>query len=256
MNLSFEPKLADNYKSPSQKIRILTEHWVDNQVYCPNCGHFDIDKYENNKPVADFFCSNCKEDYELKSKKDAVGNKIVNGAYRTMIGRLQDSNNPNFFLLSYDLQNFEVLNFLVIPKHFFVPEIIEERKPLSPTAHRAGWIGCNILLQGIPQTGKIFFVRNHQVEPKDKVLAEWQKTLFLREEKKISAKGWLLDVMNCVEKLGNKEFSLDEVYGFANILSKKHPENKHIKDKIRQQLQILRDKGYLEFIERGRYRLV
>ena len=256
MNLSFEPKLADNYKSPSQKIRGLTEHWVDNQVYCPNCGHLDIDKYDNNKPVADFFCSNCKENYELKSKKDAIGNKIVNGAYRTMIGRLQGSNNPNFFLLSYDLQNFEVLNFLVIPKHFFLPEIIEERKPLSPTAHRAGWIGCNILLQGIPQTGKIFFVRNRQVEPKDKVLAEWQKTLFLREEKEISAKGWLLDIMSCIEKLGRQKFSLDEVYTFASVLSKKHPENKHIKAKIRQQSQILRDKGYLEFTERGRYRLI
>jgi len=255
MNLSFETKLADNYKSLSQKVRVLTEHWVDNQVYCPNCGRLDIDRYGNNKPVADFFCSNCKEDYELKSKKDAVGNKVVNGAYRTMIERLWDSNNPNLFLLSYDLQNFEVLNFLVIPKHFFIPEIIEERKPLSSTARRAGWIGCNIILNSIPQIGKIFLIKNRQVEPKDKVLAEWQKTIFLREEKKISAKGWLLDIMKCIEELGNKEFSLDEVYAFENILSNKHPDNKHIKDKIRQQLQILRDKGYLEFIGQGNYRV-
>ena len=256
MNLSFETKLADEYKSPSQKARVLTEHWVDNQVYCPNCGHLDIDKYGNNQPVADFFCSNCKEDYELKSKKETIGNKVVDGTYRTMIERLRDSNNPNLFLLSYNLQNLEVLNFLVIPKQFFIPEIIEVRKPLSPTARRAGWVGCNILLQSIPRTGKIFFVKNHQVEPKDKVLTEWQKTLFLREEKEISVKGWLLDVMNCIEKIGHKEFSLDEVYAFVDALSKKHPENKHIKDKIRQQLQFLRDKGYLEFIERGRYRLV
>jgi len=256
MNLFFETKLADDYKSPSQKARVLTEHWVDNQVYCPNCGHSNIDKYENNKPVADFFCPNCKEDYELKSKKTTIGDKIVDGAYHTMIERLHSSNNPSLFLLSYDLQNFEVLNFLVIPKHFFIPEIIEERKPLAPTAHRAGWVGCNILLQGIPQTGKIFFVKNNQPEPKDKVLAEWKKTLFLREEKEISTKGWLLDVMNCIERLGHKEFSLDEVYSFVDMLSKRHPENKHIKDKIRQQLQILRDKGYLEFIERGCYRLV
>jgi type II restriction enzyme len=181
MNSSFEAKLANEYKSPSQKVRVLTEHWFENQVYCPNCGQTNIDKYANNKPVADFFCSNCKEDYELKSKKDAIGNKIVDGAYRTMIERLQDSNNPSLFLLSYNSQKLEVLNFLVIPKHFFIPEIIEERKSLSPTARRAGWVGCNILLQGIPQTGKIFLVRNHQSEPKDKVLIEWKKTLFLRE---------------------------------------------------------------------------
>jgi len=255
MNLSLEASLADNYSSPSQKARVLTENWVDNQAYCPNCGNLNIERYGNNKPVVDFFCQNCKEDYELKSKKETIGNKIVDGAYRTMIGRLQGSDNPSLFLLNYDLQNLEVLNFLVIPKHFFTPEIIEKRKPLSSSARRAGWVGCNILLRGIPQTGKIFFVKNHRVEPKDKVIAEWQKTLFLREEKETSAKGWLLDIMNCVEKLGNKEFSLDEAYTFESILSKKHPENKHIKAKVRQQLQILRDKGYLEFVDRGKYKL-
>ncbi|MBU6431531.1 restriction endonuclease, partial [Patescibacteria group bacterium] len=199
--------------------------------------------------------SNCKEDYELKSKKENVGNKIVDGAYRTMIERLQSSNNPNFFLLTYDLQNFDVLNFLVIPKHFFIPDIIEERKPLSSTARRAGWVGCNILLQSIPQTGKIFFVKNRQVEPKEKVITEWKKTLFLRDEKEITAKGWLLDIMNCAERLGRKEFSLDEIYTFENFLSKKHPENKHIKDKIRQQLQVLRNKNYLEFLGGGKYKI-
>ena len=34
-----------------------------------------------------------------------------------------------------------------------------------------------------------------------------------------------------------------------------HPENKHIKDKIRQQLQFLRDRGYLKFINKGKYKL-
>jgi type II restriction enzyme len=49
MNLSFETKLADKYVGQSQKIRVLTEHWVDNQIYCPNCGHLEINKYENNR---------------------------------------------------------------------------------------------------------------------------------------------------------------------------------------------------------------
>jgi len=61
--------------------------------------------------------------------------------------------------------------------------------------------------------------------------------------------------MSCIDKLNKKEFTLDEVYGFENILYQKHPDNKHIKDKIRQQLQFLRDKGYLEFLDRGKYRL-
>lgn len=256
MKLVFDKKLAENYKNASQKVRVLTEQWVDNSIFCPNCGHLDINKYPNNQPVADFYCSNCREDYELKSKQNAIGTKIVDGAYRTMLERLTSSNNPNFFLLNYDLANFEVVNFLVIPKHFFVPEIIEKRKPLAPTARRAGWIGCNILLQSIPQNGKIYFIKNKQIEPKEKVLSDWKKTLFLREKKEISARGWLLDVMRCVDKLCKKEFMLNEVYAFKNELSQLHPENKHIKDKIRQQLQFLRDKGYLDFISRGYYRLV
>ncbi len=253
MQLTFDKQISHTYTSQSQRARVLTEHWVDNSVFCPNCGNPDIDKYPNNKPVADFFCSKCKEDYELKSKHSSIGAKIVDGAYRTMIERLQSENNPNFFLLDYDLQNLEVRNFLVIPKHFFIPEIIEKRTPLALTARRAGWIGCNILLQSIPQGGKIFFVKNRKIEQKETVLANWQKTLFLREEKEVISKGWLLDVMICVEKIGRKDFSLDEMYAFENELKKKHPENFHVKDKIRQQLQVLRDKNYLTFTGRGTY---
>ena len=34
------------------------------------------------------------------------------------------------------------------------------------------------------------------------------------------------------------------------------PQDSHVRDKIRQQLQVLRDLGYLEFPERGRYRML
>jgi type II restriction enzyme len=255
MRLKFDTMLAENYSSNSQKVRVLSEQWVSRQVFCPNCGQSSVDKYANNKPVADFFCPNCREDYELKSKKLAVGTKIVDGAYRTMLERLQSSTNLNFFLLSYSLQSLEVSNFLVVPKHFFVPEIIEKRRPLAPTARRAGWVGCNIDLRSIPESGKIFFVRAGQLLPKATVLAAWQKTLFLRAEKDLSAKRWTVDVMNCIERLGKQNFSLADVYAFEDELEQKHPNNRHIKDKIRQQLQVLRDKDYLEFTSRGQYRL-
>jgi type II restriction enzyme len=39
-------------------------------------------------------------------------------------------------------------------------------------------------------------------------------------------------------------------------LSRLYPNNKHVKPKIRQQLQVLRDHGYLEFESKGRYRLL
>lgn len=253
MQTIFDIKIAENYKSNSQKIRILTEAWVDKQIFCPACGT-NIKNYENNRPVADFYCPKCAEEYELKSKKDGMAKKIVDGAYSTMIERLKSSDNPNFFFLNYSPEQFEVRNFIVIPKHFFIPEIIEKRKPLSAEARRAGWTGCNILLQSIPKSGKIFYIKNGQIEEKNNILKNWAKTLFLRESNKPELKGWVLDVMSCIDKLNKKEFTLDDMYAFENILNKKHPDNKHIKDKIRQQLQFLRDKGYLEFLDRGNYR--
>ena len=76
-----------------------------------------------------------------------------------MSERVQATNNPNLMLLNYDLKQFAVTNLFVIPKHFFVQVLIEKRKPLGPSAQRAGWIGCNILLSHVPESGKIFIVR-------------------------------------------------------------------------------------------------
>lgn len=68
-----------------------------------------------------------------------------------MIRRLTEDDNPNFFFLSYEATTLRIRDFMVVPKHFFTSDIIEERPPLSATAQRAGWVGCNILLSRVPQ---------------------------------------------------------------------------------------------------------
>ncbi|VLB90163.1 type II restriction endonuclease DpnI [Streptococcus pneumoniae] len=143
MELHFNLELVETYKSNSQKARILTEDWVYRQSYCPNCGNNPLNHFENNRPVADFYCNHCSEEFELKSKKGNFSSTINDGAYATMMKRVQADNNPNFFFLTYT-KNFEVNNFLVLPKQFVTPKSIIQRKPLAPTARRAGWIGCNI----------------------------------------------------------------------------------------------------------------
>lgn len=173
--LGFEEAQA-SYNSGSQKARAWTERWVRNEVYCPNCGDLNINQFESNRPVADFVCGACSEEYELKSQKNKFGVKVLDGAYRTMCERLVASNNPNLLLLNYDIAKLSVANFFVVPKQFFVQEIIEERKPLAQTARRAGWIGCNILLSEVPASGKIYIVKDGVVQPKDSVLAQWQRT--------------------------------------------------------------------------------
>lgn len=253
MKLEFDERQT-SYTSGSQSARSWTERWVRDRVYCPNCGSSKINQFEVNRPVADFFCSWCQEEYELKSQKTNFSSKVLDGAFRTMCNRLISSNNPNLFLLNYDLQKLAVASLFVVPKQFFVREIIEERKPLKLTAKRAGWIGCNILLNQIPLSGKIFIVRNGEPQPKGIVLAQWKKTLFLRDEG-LEARGWLIEVMNCVDMIGKPEFDLNDVYAFEARLSHLYPNNRHVKQKIRQQLQVLRDHRYLDFVSRGYYRL-
>lgn len=253
MKLEFE-EAQTAYKSPSQSARVWTEAWVGKWVFCPNCGQQNITQYAANRPAADFFCTTCHEEYKLKSQKNKFGAKVVDGAFGAMSRRLAETNNPNLLLLNYDLKQFGVTNLFIVPKHFFVREIIEQRKPLAATARRAHWIGCNILLDQIPTSGKIFYVQNGQLQPKESVLAQWQKTLFLRDEG-LEARGWLIEVMKCVESIGKQEFDLDKVYAFENRLSRIYPQNRHVRQKIRQQLQVLRDRGYLEFVSRGYYRL-
>lgn len=61
--------------------------------------------------------------------------------------------------------------------------------------------------------------------------------------------------MKCVESIGKREFEIEDVYAFDRHLSRLHPGNQNVRPKIRQQLQYLRDRSYLDFVERGRYRL-
>jgi len=205
-------------------------------------------------PSRIFFCGACSEEYELKSQKSAFGKKVLDGAYDRKCERLAASNNPNLFLLNYDLKQLSVVSLFIVPKHFFVPEIIEKRKPLAATARRAGWVGSNILLDQIPDSGKIYILKDGISQPKDTVLAEWQKTLFLRSEP-VEARGWLIEVMKCIESVGKREFEIDDVYAFDQHLSRLYPDNQNVRPKIRQQLQYLRDRGYLDFVGRGQYRL-
>jgi type II restriction enzyme len=254
MNLSFDLKLAEGYQSNSQIARILTENWVLSNSYCPSCGELPLNEFENNRPVADFYCKKCTEEFELKSKGGKLTNTITDGAYSTMIERINSENNPNFFFLTYT-KEWSVNDFLIIPKQFFIEEIIIKRPPLAPTARRAGWVGCNIDISKVAESGKVFLVKNSKIIDQEIVNQAFNKTLFLRE-KSTEAKGWILDILKCVDEIKSETFNLDEIYRFEHKLKTKYPNNNFIKDKIRQQLQLLRDKGIIEFVGRGKYKKI
>lgn len=254
MNLTLNYKIASNYRSNSQIAKVLTEDWVARNSYCPNCGTPHLTAFKNNQPVADFFCDTCSEEFELKSKKGVLSKTIVDGAYKTMIERINSENNPNLFYLTYT-KELQVDNFLIIPKQFFTEDIIVRRPALSGSARRAGWIGCNIDISKVSEIGRVYLIRDSKVMNPKRVKIEFNKTLFLRGKKQ-EARGWLLDVMLCIDKIKSNQFALDDIYKFEEKLKTKHPGNNFIKDKIRQQLQMLRDKGIIEFTSRGCYKKI
>lgn len=251
MDLLFNVKLAENYKSNSQIARVLSEDWVSQNSFCPSCGNRDLNIYNRNNPAADFYCGNCKSDFELKSFRTFPKRKIVNGAYDSMITKILHNRNPNFFFLHYS-SSYSVLNYFTIPKYFFTFDIIEKRKPLSENARRANWTGCNILFGNLPQSGIIYLVKNSTIINPKVVLKQWQKTSFLTGKKLIN-RGWLIELIEIVDNISSKTFTIQDVYKFEGLLRQKYPNNRFVKEKIRQQLQVLRDEGLIKFIGRGLY---
>lgn len=250
INLRLPLSLAKGYRSPSQIVRVVTESWFENFVECPSCAEA-VTKTLNNTPGLDFVCNSCDLSFELKSKRGVLGAKIVDGAYQSMISKVLAGTQSNFFLLSYN-HEYVVTDLMLIPKRFIVPELVERRKPLVSGTRRAGWVGCNLRISHVPEVGKIFYVKDNLIVSTSEILSQWENTAFL-ENVSLPSRSWLIAVMRCVEKMSKSDFTIQEIYEFVPYLQIMFPKNKHVQAKIRQQLQVLRDRGWLKFRGGGRY---
>jgi type II restriction enzyme len=170
-----------------------------------------------------------------------------------MMTRLSDPSSPDFFFLTYDVNSYCVTNFFAVPTYFLDPTVIEKRAALSPTARRAGWVGCNIVISRIPDVGKVFYVKNREIVERAAVIETWKRTTFLRGETNLEARGWTLAVLRIIQSLNAEEFTLQRLYEFEPQLKQGFPRNNFIRAKIRQQLQVLRDAGLIVFKGGGRY---
>ena len=99
----------------------------------------------------------------------------------------------------------------------------------------------------------LHFKKKSLIINRDLVLDKWKETEFLKNVNQKS-RGWLIDILNCVDLIPSRNFKLEDVYKFETELKLKYPNNNFVKDKIRQQLQVLRDKGVIEFVSRGIYK--
>ncbi len=191
--------------------------------------------------------------------------------------------------------NWTVRNLLLIPSFAFPLSAIIKRKPLSSAARRAGWVGCNFALNRIPADARIEVVRtipsrggarSPSGPRRGAETAPYQQTIIVPPEEvrkqfrhikplkdiPVQMRGWTLDVLNVVRRISEvgtgrcavrtsqrdvptSTFTTADAYTFTRELEKLHPDNRHVRDKIRQQLQVLRDAGLLIHIDRGLWRL-
>lgn len=255
--------IASQYKNSSQIARIITEKWASDNLYCPKCGK-SLVQYPNNKPVYDFYCDHLneeltvgsKENFQLKSTKNFpnghFSNKILGAEYSTEMRIMKQDTFPSLILLHYEEKTMTVEDVLLIHRLTITPSCIKPRQPLSNKARREGWQGSIITLETIPELGRITVINNSNVVAKGRVQDKWNTVESLLKGD-IVQRGWTSDIISLIDRLPRR-FNLNNVYRYENELAILHPENNHIKDKIRQQLQILRDRGFISFIGDGEYR--
>ena len=241
------------YKSASQRTRIITEAWTGKNLYCPSCPSSTVTKTPENTEAVDFVCPACNAQFQLKATRKQIGRKVPDAAYDSMMRALLEDRFPHLLLLRYNHLQWRVIDLLLVPSFLIPPSAIEARRPLGSTARRAGWVGCSIVLDLVPPEGRIRVISGESAVAPDSVRNLFRRLLQLRELP-TNKRGWTLDVLTVLRSLSKTGFTLVEAYSFENILSARHPENKNVRAKIRQQLQILRDMGYLDFLGRGSYR--
>ena len=233
--------------------RVETERWVAANGYCLACESERLRATPANTPARDFECVNCGHPYELKAGAKPFGSRIVDGAYATMMRRIEDGSAASFLLMRYQ-SDWQVTELLAVHRSLITAEVIQCRPPLSATARRAGWVGCNILLGQIPPEGRIPVIRSGIVEDRFAARAEFGKAERLHSLS-ASARGWTAALLTRLHRFGRAEFNLKQVYALEGEMSVLFPKNQHVREKMRQQLQVLRDAGMLVFELRGRYRL-
>lgn len=254
MLLEMPHHLAVAYRSASQRARIISEAWAGSSVYCPRCDSPKLEPSSVNTKVVDFVCPRCTAAFQLNSQSQAFSRRITDSAYEVMRQAIEQNRVPHLLALHYDRLSWCVRSLTLIPSFALTISCLEKRKPLTATARRRGWVGCNILLFNIPSDARILIVADGIPTSPATVRQQFSRLRPL-ENASYEKRGWTLDVLKVVRSLDKVEFSLSDVYSHTDALQRLHPKNKHVHEKIRQQLQQLRDMGLLRFLGGAKYSL-
>ena len=255
VELTCDLSLAERYKSASQQARVLSEGWFAKNAYCLACDADEVKQTKANTGATDFVCPKCSHRYELKAFKGRRQPKSLNdGAFKTIMQLIKSGEAPTLCLLQRT-PDWTIQGLNAIHSSFVLPDAIVARRPLSANAERKTWVGCTIRLDRIDSAAQVGVIDGGFVLPVEQVRQNFQRFLPLAR-KSAEQRGWTLLTLSMVRALGRTEFTLKDIYELEDRFVRAYPRNHHVRDKIRQQLQILRDLGVLRFEGRGEYRLL
>ena len=203
----------------------------------------------------DFQCPMCAQGYELKSAARAHKSVVQDGGYDSMMRRINAHEAPALMLMHYS-PDWTVRRLVAIHPVFLTSTVVKRRqKPHIRPKSRAEYWMCDLDLTRIPMDGKIPVIQDSKVVNPAAVRAAFAASKRFGEIP-LQQRGWTGLVLAAIRKLGKDQFTAADINQYADEMHRAYPENNNIEAKIRQQLQVLRDLGYLEFLARGNYRVV
>lgn len=165
--------LAQRYISAAQAARVAVETWASFNLYCLGCESDSLDRLPDNTPVADFKCFACDRMYQLKGKNGRFGARIAGAAYRPTVEAARSRRMPEHILVEFDTRFGTVVFVDAIPGTLITEDRVVPRKRLSAHARRAGWQGCNILVEGLASVRMVAPAGLDRGEVRD----DWQRLL-------------------------------------------------------------------------------
>jgi len=149
-------KRTTHWTNESRIVGEACEEYVKQTINCIRCNN-KLQKYKINEKSKDFICIGCNQKYQIKSKSSTdkqVNNikqsnlfKTIGGEYSTTLNSI--SENIDYLIILYEKKSYKIKAILYKKYETIDGNCIISRKPLSLTAKRAGWQGCNILFNDI-----------------------------------------------------------------------------------------------------------
>jgi type II restriction enzyme len=254
MNLAMPGHLAERFTSEAQRTREISETWGEENLFCAACPSPRLQRLPGSTKGKDFVCPKCEVYYQLKAHRSTLGNRVADGQYDAMMSLLSSNARPHFLLMQYQRADWSVLNLVLVPSFLLPPSSIHRRKPTWPKGRNKPWVGCDVMLDRVPPQGRISLIANRQIFSPKAVRSDLQQ-LSVLQKGKFESRGWKLEILRVVTSLGKAEFTNHDVYAHESELAAIFPHNSNIQEKIRQQLQYLRNSGFLEHVSSGHWKV-